>query len=157
MRLNSHPVPAAFLPAGIERAGRRAAVQEWLELACGDYALARVRFVAAYLAFAEDDLLRFGAELDLFKGLYTAEDWLWSALRPLPRAWIDLPDGPVMMDFAFWDGTQLFAVQLAPPVLTLRDAGIVVIQPPDYPSSFGTPWRSDRLPSSPFRRPIGAL
>ena len=163
LRLNTHPVPAAFLTAGIERADRRQAVREWLELGCGDYAVARVRFVTAYLAFVEVEIQRGLTELEtrLFDGLYHAADWAWSALRPLPRAWILLPSGPAMADFAFWDGQQLFAVQLgaSPHSEALREAGAVVLQTPAdpdqvLPDSFRKTWRGEGLPSSPFRRAI---
>ena len=166
LRLNTHPVPPAFLPAGIERATRREAVREWLELACGDYAVARVRFVAAYLAFVEAELQRGRAALQarLFDGLYHVEDWAWSALRPLPRAWIDLPGGPAMADFMFWDGAQLVAIQLGagPNASALREAGALVLPAPGdldqvLPDSFRQPWRSEALPSSPFRRSIDLL
>ncbi len=158
LRLNSHPVPAAFLPAGIRREDRRAAVREWLETACGDYAVARVRFIAAYLAFIEDDLERSCIELAArtFDALYQIEDWTWSALRPLPRAWIELATGAAAMDFAFWDGTRLYAVQLSsnPQAHLLEAAGIVTIGASDFPTSFRTMWRTEPLPASPFRRPI---
>ena len=95
LRLNSFAVPPAILAGGTERASRLAAVQAWLAQACGDYARARVQFVSAYLAFAR--AAPTGPEMDAriarFSGLFAAEDWTWSALRPLPRAWIEGPSG----------------------------------------------------------------
>ena len=165
LRLNTHPVPAAFLLAGIERANRQDAVREWLEMACGDYAVARVRFMATYLAFIEAEIQHSRAELErrLFGGLYRVEDWTWSALRPLPRAWIDLPGGPAMMDVAFWDAERLIAIQLddTPRCEALREAGVLVLKAHTdlgqvLPDSFRKTWRGQCLPSSPFRRPISA-
>ena len=161
LRLNTHPVPPAFIPAGIECANRHAALREWLETACGDYAAARVRFVHQYLAFIDAELQNGRAGLNLFEGLYTVEDWTWSALRPLPRAWIDVPGGPVTADFAFWTGTQVIAIQLAKASYSdiLREAGVLVLESPGaldavLPASFRNTWQSEALPSSPFRRAI---
>jgi hypothetical protein len=138
LRLNSEPVPASIVPEAATHAARWAALAAWLDVACGDYAVPRRRALAAYLDFVRAELAAHRAELDdrlrRFDGLYTAADWAWSALRPLPRAWLGA-DGPI--DIAFWDGAQLHRIDAASP---------------RFPDSCHLFWRAETLPSSPFRR-----
>jgi hypothetical protein len=68
----------------------------------------------------------------------------------------------VLVDFAFWDGTQAIAIdvgqgatgiaacRITPDVLT-GDAQTLLAALPDGFRDF---WRGDALPASPFRRPI---
>jgi hypothetical protein len=140
LRLNTEPVPAEIVPADTTHEARWAALAQWLEAACGDYAVTRRRAVAAYLDFVRAELNAHRAELAdraaRFDGLYAAEDWAWSALRPLPRAWLG-DDGPI--DLAFWDGARLHRLDLAAP---------------RFPDACRFFWRAELLPSSPFRRPF---
>jgi hypothetical protein len=62
-----------------------------------------------------------------FAGLYAAEDWIFSALKPLPRAHIYAPrnngttwetEDFVQVDFAFWLGERMVAVLSRPGTLT---------------------------------------
>ncbi len=143
LRLNSHEVPAAVLAeAGEGHSARVAAMTSWLQSLCGDYAAASRRFVAEYMAFIAAELDRrrdaLAAGLARYDGLYAVEDWTWSALRPLPRAWI----GRERIAMAFWDGQAVVAVDPANPVLS----GI-----------FREFWEAEVLPRSPFRRPAIAL
>jgi hypothetical protein len=180
LRLNTEPLPLATMPEAInEHTVRVAAAQDWLISLCGDYAPARRRFIVAYFAFlaAELDLsrTRLIEHLAGYDGLYTAGDWLWSAPRPLPRAWLPGPDGLIPAELAFWDGMQPIAIELSARdtsrQVALEAAGIQVLRiAPDLlpkpgtlnallPAPFHCFWRGQTLPASPFRRsiPLGVL
>ena len=140
LRLNTVPVPPAVLgDAGDGHAARLAAMQEWLQGQCGDYAVHDRGFIASYLAAvsAQIEAHRTGlaALLQGFAGLYSPEDWTWSALRPLPRAWQRSEAGPVGLGMVFWDGQRVIPGSCAPP------------------NEF---WRGEILPRSPFRRLLPA-
>jgi hypothetical protein len=170
LRLNTEPLPAdAFTQTAGGHAARVVAMKQFLRGLCGDYAPLRQRFsdcyidcVAAHLATHRDELAR---DLQRYDGLYAPDDWLWSALRPLPRAWLRRETGMVPVDFAFWDGTQAIAIDLGNGRETA--AGRVVCRvTPDVlagdplalleilPDCFRCFWRAQKLPASPFRRPI---
>jgi hypothetical protein len=139
LRLNTEPVPAAVLASAVEgHAGRVAAMVAWLQSQCGDYAVTPRRAVADYItgceAMIEAHRTALEAGLLRYAGLYAAEDWLWSALRPLPRAWVMTETGPVKYQVAFWDGERLLAETPAAPF-----------------------WHAEILPRSPFRRAAVAL
>ena len=177
LRLNSEPVPADAMPLTIgEHAARVAAAIEWLGSLCGDYAPLRRQFIASYFDFIATHLAAHRAELveraKPFDGLYAPEDWLWSALRPLPRGWVPVAERFLPADMVFWDGARAVAVELAArdteKQRALQAAGVTVyrIEPgmltrldAILPSSFRRFWDGQALPSSPFRRPIprGAL
>lgn len=164
LRLNTVPVPRAILAdAGDGHTARVAAATAWLQAACGDYAVPRRRFIAAYMEFIAAELARHQAALalalDRYDGLFAVEDWTWSALRPLPRAWIVVDGAPVPMDVAFWDGATLTAACAPPARPTLHKAGIATL-PLDgsslddtLPPAFHAFWRGELLPRSPFRPP----
>jgi len=175
LRLNTEPLPLAAMPAAAgDHAARVAAAVDWLISLCGDYAPLRRRFITSYFAFlaAQIDAHRatLAADLARYDGLYTPDDWLWSAPRPLPRAWLTGPDGPVPAEIAFWDGTQPLAIELSardtPRLAALRQAGLPVLRiTPDVladptalgallPGPFHEFWRGQTLPASPFRQPI---
>ena len=102
--------------------------------------------------------------LQRYDGLYAPEDWLWSALRPLPRAWLPTASGMVPADVAFWDGAQVIAVdfdgklqaeglaicRVTPAVLAGEPLSLLRL----LPQSFRCFWRGQTLPVSPFRQPI---
>ena len=175
LRLNTESVPLTAMPeAAGDHAARVAAAVDWLVFQCGDYAPLRRRFITAYFAFivAELDAHRadLAADLARYDGLYTPDDWLWSALRPLPRAWLASPSGPLSAEIAFWDGTQPLAIELSaresPRQVALHAAGLPVLRiGPDVladpaalgallPTTFHGFWRGQTLPASPFRRPV---
>jgi hypothetical protein len=171
LRLNTDPLPpSAMTEAAGDHPARLAALRGWLEGSCGDYARPRRRFVAIYLDFVAAELARHRAELEAglarFDGLYVPEDWLWSAPRPLPRAWLPTPDGPVFAEIAFRLQDGPLALVLAEPEreAPLRAAGIAVCRiDPDLPAgdvgavlgpAFVRFWTGERLPRSPFRRPL---
>ena len=138
LRLNTVPLPPAVLgDAGDGHAARLSAMQAWLQSQCGDYAVAERRFMATYLIAvaqhidAHRDALT--AVLQPFGGLYAAEDWVWSAPRPLPRAWALVDGSPVSLGTVFWDGERAVPAQQNAPIPDLS--------------------RGEILPRSPFRRP----
>lgn len=176
LRLNTEPLPPDAMPAAIgDHTARVAAASEWLISLCGDYAPLRRQFISLYFRFLAAHLAAHRAELaerlKRYDGLYSPDDWIWSAPRPLPRAWLPIEDRMLPTDIAFWDGAQAIAVELATRdterQAALRAAGITVcrIEPAlltvdalhladALPPGFQKFWRDQTLPSSPFRRPI---
>jgi hypothetical protein len=176
LRLNSEPLPQdAVVQASTGHATRIETVMRWLDGLCGDYNPNRQRFIAAYFRSMIGHLNTYGDELvdrlRRYDGLFQPHDWLWSALRPLPRAWLPVEGRLLPCDFAFWDGERAFAVELAAQdterTQVLRATGLEVrcIAPGvlngdvlgALPDAFRWFWRGEVLPSSPFRRPIPDL
>ena len=168
LRLNSEPLPPAVLAAAGEgHDGRVAALLAWLEAGCGDYARPLVDFMRSYVGFLETALAarheELAATLARFDGLYAPRDWLWSAPRPLPRAWLPTPEGPRKARVAFWiDGAPL-AIGLDPggrDSAALRAAGIAVLDigpaapGARLPAAFHRFREDMALPASPFRRKL---
>jgi hypothetical protein len=172
LRLNSEPVPADAMPLATgDHVARVAAAVAWLESLCGDYAPLRRQFIAAYFRFIaaqiethRDALVECVRPYD---GLYAPEDFLWSALRPLPRGWAPVAGQLLPADIVFWSGAQVLAVELSQrdteKQKALLAAGITVyrVAPGAFdrlqeilPESFNTFWTEQDLPSSPFRRSI---
>lgn len=159
LRLNTEPLPPDVLVAAPDHAARVAAAIGWLHDLCGDYAPPRCQFITAYFdliaAHIAEHRTELAAALARYDGLYAPEDWLWSALRPLPRAWLPAGDRLLPADIAFWDGTRALAFERdTQRQSALRDAGIALINSIDQlPDSFRLFWRNQTLPMSPFRRP----
>ena len=173
LRLNSEPVPPDAMPLATgDHAARVAAAKEWLEGLCGDYAPLRRQFIAAYLRLhrgadrgASGGV---GRALKPYDGLYAPDDFLWSALRPLPRGWVPAGDQLLPADMVFWDGAQAIAIELCRAgdgQAEGADGGGchgACIEPGSIRSAWTTYcrscflhfWQVDALPSSPFRRPI---
>jgi hypothetical protein len=169
LRLNTEPLPAeALASAAGDHAARVAAMRQFLRGLCGDYAPPRLRFVDCYIdcmaAHLETHRGELARGLQRYDGLYAPEDWLWSALRPLPRAWLAGEAGLVPVDFAFWDGTQAIAIDVGgtrgiPGAAVCRVTPEVLAGDPlallgMLPDRFQYFWRDQTLPASPFRRPI---
>lgn len=171
LRLNSEPVPQDAMPLVIgDHAARVAAAINWLTGLCGDYAPLRRQFIAAYFSMITTQLEAHSADLveqlNRYDGLYAPEDFLWSALMPLPRGWVPVGDQLLPADVVFWDGVQPIAIEIASRTTArqsaLDAAGVLVlrIEPgtinvgPSLPASFQHFWQGQILPSSPFRRPI---
>jgi hypothetical protein len=149
LRLNSVPLPADLWGlGGADHAARMIAVRAWLLASCGDYNEVLRRGVTHYLDAVAAHVRRhhdaLAAGLARFHGLYRVDDWFWSALRPLPRAWWHDGDGWRRADLAFWDGNEVCAVQP-------RDfaAG-------QLPPRFRRFWAGQVLPVTPFRRAVAA-
>jgi hypothetical protein len=172
LRLNSEPVPADAMPLAIgDHAARVTAAQEWLEGLCGDYAPLRRQFIAAYFRCIAAQIGAHREELaervKPYDGLYAPEDYLWSALRPLPRGWVPVGEALLPADMVFWDGARAIAIELATretekqKVLAAAGVSVCRIEPGIFdrlgevlPSSFLRFWQGQALPSSPFRRAI---
>jgi hypothetical protein len=137
LRLNTIPLPyAAWAEAGPGHEAHWAALEAWLLAQCGDYNKALRRSVTQYLARVSTEVTARRAEIEAslarFEGLYQPEDWSWSALRPLPRAWWQEGEAWRRADLAFWDGREVMSAP--PPAM-------------DF-------WAGECLPRSPFRRVI---
>jgi hypothetical protein len=146
LRLNSELLPNT---AQEDHAARVAAVRASLLASCGDYNEALRRAVTHYLdaigAHIERHRDVLAAGLARFHGLYRAEDWYWSALRPLPRAWWQQDSTWQRADLAFWDGNEVIAMRA-------RDFGA-----DELPLPFQYFWKGETLPVSPFRRPFPTM
>jgi hypothetical protein len=176
LRLNSEPVPADAMPLAVgDHAARVAAAIDWLVSLCGDYAPLQRQFIASYFGFIAAHLDAHRAELveraEPYDGLYAPDDWLWSALRPLPRGWVPVHGGLLPADMVFWDGSRAVAVELSVRETerekAMRAAGVLVCRiAPELltgdairlseilPDTFQRFWRDRTLPSSPFRRAV---
>ncbi len=147
---------------------------------CDMWAKRPRQFLALYFRFIEDVIRHDRAAIDealrRFGGLFKAEDYAFSALRPLPRAHLAVAGGKtVRVDFAFWTGERLVAVDIPGDDArgtawetrrnSLREAGILAVEVPAaillkddpaalyelLPPDFTAFWRSEKMPSSPFR------
>jgi hypothetical protein len=176
LRLNTEALPADAMPLAIgDHAARVAAGTAWLVSLCGDYAPLQRQFIVAYFGFIAAHLGAHKAELvervKPYDGLYAPEDFLWSALRPLPRGWVPGQGKLLQADMVFWDGAQAIAIELSARETekqkALQAAGVAVcrIEPNmlgSDPVQFGQMlpknvqhfWDDQILPSSPFRRLI---
>lgn len=153
-----------------DHAARVAASKAWLHALCGDYAPLRRKFIDAYFdliaAAIETQRTELADRLAPYDGLYAPDDFLWSALRPLPRGWVIAGQQLLRADVVFWDGQQAIAVELAGRETdgerALRAAGVMVhrIEPGaidrlDAVAPGLQCYRTDQvLPVSPFRRPM---
>jgi hypothetical protein len=189
LRLNNSRYDRAFAQsasadttdeAGIVRDYLKGLCQPWDKLAAG-FIDTYFRVLSAIIDEHRDALAE---RLAPYQGLYDYRDWLFSAPKPLPRAHLHAPPldaagGPadfVRVDFAFWLGDRLVAVQSAGSALTpkrareqadrLRLAGIQVVPleardlAGDKAHEFFTRllgssglafWNNDVLPAGPFR------
>jgi len=192
LRLNNSRYDRAFAPtAQAGDAGEAGIVRDYLKGLCRPWDNLAAGFLDAYFRFLSDvideqrDVL--GERLAAYAGLYDYRDWLFSAPKPLPRAHLHAPQdagaagtsgGPaefVRVDFAFWLGDRLVAVQSAGSALTPKKAReqterlcmagveVVSLSPPDLAGgkdrslftrilgSSATFWDKDVLPVGPFR------
>ena len=103
-RLTDRAVALAFLHDEVKRL-------------CDPWAAHQRRFLDAYFAFVAAQVARavpeLAARLARFGDLYRVEDFQFSAWRPLPRAHIPDTGGWVAVDFAFWTGAALVAIDVA--------------------------------------------
>lgn len=142
------------------------------------------KFLNRYFDFIVDRCAgaaeRLEAGLAWSGGLFHAEDFVFSALWPLPDCTLTLltdtgfqPAGTC--DFAFWTGRHVIAVTLTgspdrrdtenmeesspifgivkPVAISATDLNTdpVLFLEPRFPPEFGSFWQSDHVPSSPFR------
>ena len=172
-------------PQGVSAASDPpAALHGALALHCDVWRRNQRRFLECYFAFVErhladhrDELLE---RLERFGRLYDADDWIYSALMPLPRAFLHAPEGGaafgpktlVPVDFAFWIGAAAIAIELpgknTRPAATdrrharLRQAGHRVLElsadaldparfDTEMPDDLRHFWRGRALPTGPLK------
>jgi hypothetical protein len=183
LRLNDGPYEFAELPpaAGTGTVAERLAIlRDHLTEFCDQWAKRPRQFVGLYFRFVDNVITTDRAALDAhvakFGGLFTADDYAFSALRPLPRAYLPVAgDAHLRVDFAFWTGAHLVAVDITSDeargsawqerARQLEAAGVRRIEIPSaavakddpdvlrmaLPPEFAAFWRAEPLPSSPFR------
>lgn len=147
LRLNTEPLPN-FISRPSESAARRSILADWLITQCGNYSVRLHRFIREYLNFVGSAVIQnkdvLADKIAPFDGLYSVDDWFWSAPRPLPRAWIREGEVWTSAAMVFWDGSAL---------ITLTESEL---NPAQLQALLPDPlrwWRDEILPSSPFRRP----
>jgi hypothetical protein len=183
LRLNDGPYEFTDLP---EKAGSGSAAERMAILRdhttgfCDAFAKRPKQFVALYFKFIDAviaaDRAEIAARVKPFGGLFTADDYAFSALRPLPRAHLPVADDQrLRVDFAFWTGERLVALDVIGDDARgaawdarrakLDAAGIQRIEIPAaeiarddpavvrvaLPPEFAAFWHSERMPSSPFK------
>lgn len=154
---------------------RLAFLRDHLTDLCDLWAKRPRQFVSLYFRLIERVMKRDRAAIEAkaqrLGGLFTPADFAFSALRPLPRAHLN----GVRVDFAFWTGAALIAVDITGddargPVWETRRTTLTSAQaqPLEIPAAtiarddpavldtllppeFGIFWQSEALPSSPFR------
>ncbi len=160
-------------------AERLAFLRDHLIDLCDLWAKRPRQFVALYFRFIDTVLEREQPALERatkrLGGLFAWQDYAFSALRPLPRAHLPAGSGSVRVDFAFWDGEHLVAVDVASDEAkgaawdsrraALDAAGIQRIEIPAaeiarddpallirrLPPAFAAFWNGETMPSSPFK------
>jgi hypothetical protein len=181
LRLSDGPYPFAEPPDLIglsSRADRLEILREHLQALCGVWDRPAHGFLAAYFGWIGAAIA--GGETELAAlaqragGLFAPADWSFAALRPLPQAHISAAGAAVRVDFAFWTGTGLIAIDLqgsASPrrqrqeeLALLAAQGVVMVALPGaasqaagaavfdrlLPAPFHRFWRGVALPSGPF-------
>lgn len=183
LRLNDGPYDFAELPpaAGTGTVAERMAIlRDHLTEFCDLWAKRPRQFVSLYFRFIDGtiaaDRAAIDAHLGRFGGLFAAEDYAFSALRPLPRAHLPIAtEKRLRVDFAFWTGERLVAVDIAGdeargaaweerrrqidaagiehleiPAATIAKSDPAVLHAV-LPPEFATFWRDEPMPSSPFK------
>jgi hypothetical protein len=177
LRLNNAPYTydEGTQGSGPSAEERLAFLRDHLTDLCDLWAKRPRQFVALYFRLIEGVMQRDRAAIEektrRLGGLFTPADCAFSALRPLPRAHLD----GVRVDFAFWTGQSLIAIDIAgdeargsawearratltaaqaqtleiPSATIARDdlAALEALLPPEF-TAF---WQSEALPSSPFK------
>jgi hypothetical protein len=154
---------------------RLAFLRDHLTDLCDLWAKRPRQFVVLYFRFIERVMQRDRAGIEdktrRLGGLFTSADYAFSALRPLPRAHL----GGIRVDFAFWTGKALVAVDIVGDDArgatwearraTLTAAQVQALEIPSatvahddpaaletlLPPEFTAFWQGEALPSSPFK------
>jgi hypothetical protein len=151
LRLNSEALNAAANFTAPQGATPLGLVKDRLRGLCRPWDRLSSQFLDLYFEHIANMLrlhqAAIATKLVPFVGLYKAEDWAFSAPKPLPRAHLHAPrnaesvrwdvDDFVPADFAFWLGDRMVAVLSQPGVLTparakerlarLEQAGVSVV------------------------------
>lgn len=183
LRLNDGPYEFTELPplAGSGTSAERMVIlRDHLTQFCDQWAKRARQFMTLYFRFVDEVIARdraaIEAHLGRHGGLFTADDYAFSALRPLPRAHLAWDESQrVRVDFAFWTGARLVAVDVTgdeargtawaerarrldaagiqrvdiPAVLVAKDDTAELHQA--LPAEFAGFWRGEPMPSSPFK------
>jgi hypothetical protein len=181
LRLSDGPYPFPEPPDLIglsSRAERLEILREHLQALCGVWDRPAHGFIAAYFRWIGAAIAAGEAELAALAqragGLFAPADWSFAALRPLPQAHLPVAGAAVRVDFAFWTGAGLVAIDLqgsASPrrqrqeeLASLAGQGVVIVVLPGaalqaageaqfdrlLPAPFHRFWRGVALPSGPF-------
>jgi hypothetical protein len=160
-------------------------VRDLLHSYCDTFRRSPKLFLDRYFAFVLLQIEAHRGELEAmlapFGGMYDVLHWAFSAWQPIPQAHLDVragnADGPpapedlVRVDFAFWSGARLIAVDVGDAMASrarraalerARRAGILVVEAPNdastdefyrtaFPPEFARFWAGQRYPSGPFK------
>jgi hypothetical protein len=176
LRLNNSSYGLAFKPAEEADPDPVANLRDCIKLECDPWNRKALDFVDRYftaierLTVAEESAI--AAQAIGFGRLFDRHDWIFSALRPLPRAHLPIGDRHFRVTFAFWTGAGLLAVDLDAGDLMpgaarereriFREAGIALVEAMpagetgwtellDELSSPDGLWQGETLPLGPFR------
>jgi hypothetical protein len=116
LRLSHGPYPFSEPPDLIGNASLDARIgllREHLATLCGPWDRTARIFIDAYFAVIAAAIAGHAGEIASLAaragGIFAPADWSFSALRPLPQAHL----GAVRVDFAFWTGARIIAIELA--------------------------------------------
>ena len=182
LRLNDGPYDLAEIPDSARNGtidDKLAFLGDHLAELCGLYAKRQRQFVALYLRFIDGTVASERAAIEdvvrRYGGLFGWRDYVFSALRPLPQAHLPVSGSFERVDFAFWTGERLAAVDVVGEETRgarwterrqrLDGAGIWPVEVPGavllkggiealgacLPREFAEFWRTETLPSSPFK------
>jgi hypothetical protein len=160
-------------------------VRNLLRSYCDTFRRSPKLFLDRYFAFVLGQIEAHRGELEAmlapFGGMYDVRHWAFSAWLPVPQAHLDVRARPgggppatgdmVRVDFAFWSGARLIAVDVGDAMASrarsaalerARRAGILVVEAPNdgltenlfggaFPPAFARFWAGQRYPSGPFK------
>jgi hypothetical protein len=160
-------------------------IRRLLRSYCDTFRRSPKLFLDRYFAFVLRQIEAHRGELEAmlapFGGMYDVRHWAFSAWLPIPQAHLDVRarpgDGPpaiedmVRVDFAFWSGARLIAVDIGDAMASrarraalerARQAGVLVVEAPKdglteelfgapFPPAFARFWAGRRYPSGPFK------
>lgn len=191
LRLAHNPYPFSEPPdltRLVTREERLDFLRDHLKSLCGLWNRLPLVFLDAYfrriLGCLEENRATLETMAIALGGLFDYRDWCFAALRPLPQAQLYAPEGAetsgfepaalLRVDFAFWTGDKLLAVELVgsssptrqrrAELARLRRHGVEVAElagaalqargeaalAAHLPAPFSNFWAGVRLPSSPF-------
>jgi hypothetical protein len=175
LRLNNSRYALAFKPAEEAEPDLVATLRDCIKLECDPWNRQALAFLDGYFGALERlvaaDEAAIAGQAVGFGKLFDRRDWIFSALRPLPRAHLAIADRHIRVTFAFWNGAALTAVDLDAGDLMpgmrrereslLRDAGVDQIATlPSGETAWagllaklsppGGLWRGEALPLGPF-------
>ncbi|MEL0106511.1 MAG: hypothetical protein VW802_06150 [Rhodospirillaceae bacterium] len=119
---------------------------------CGTWSKMQRLFISRYFEFivnrVEAERSHLSKSIEAFGNLYEYQDWAYSALRPLPQAYVFAPRGGsgeglpqaddfILTDIVFWTGKKVFVLDFSDPNATdpfqkrkfdrIKNAGIKIL------------------------------